>query len=161
VILVLSRSSRLLFTNARAWTSLSALRARVRGQWGFWSEARKGRRPPSDPATPTRTTEHDYHRYLAAIARAARRRRDARLENRETAAHAEIVRRGFAQGRNHPEDVLPMARLFRTFRPRQLHRRGDHDLGPRRPRHREAASPGQSCRRWRAEAGGGAASVDP
>ena len=102
----------LFLTNARM-DVLSALRAYVGGE-GFWSKAQKDAVQHLTRYADS-GDERDYHRYLAAIA-VPLGDRDARLELEKTKPDAEVVQRGFAQGRNHPEDVLPMAQLFRRFR---------------------------------------------
>jgi PAS domain S-box-containing protein len=102
----------LFLTNARM-DVLSALRAFVGGE-GFWSKAQKDAVHHLTRYADS-GDERDYHRYLAAIA-VPLGDRDARLELEKTAPDMEVVERGFAQGRNHPEDVPPMTRLFRRFR---------------------------------------------
>ena len=101
----------LFLTNARM-DVLSALRAYVGGE-GFWSKAQKDAVHHLTRYADS-GDERDYHRYLAAIA-VPLGDRDARLELEKPTPDAELVARGFVQGRNHPEDVLPMARLFRRF----------------------------------------------
>ncbi|MGH9721127.1 MAG: hybrid sensor histidine kinase/response regulator [Bryobacteraceae bacterium] len=97
--------------------TLSSARAYVGGE-GFWSKAQKdavhyllryGRTG----------SETDFLQYLESIA-VPLADREARLELEKPGANLEKAAEAFVRGRNHPDDALDMARLFRTFR-RQQH----------------------------------------
>jgi len=110
-LFVLMISFLLLLASARLEV-LSAVRAYV-GAEGRWSRAQK------DAAQHLLLyagsgDEADYRRYLAAIA-VPLGDREARLELEKENADRDKASRGFARGRNHPEDIPGMVRLFRRF----------------------------------------------
>jgi len=59
--------------------------------------------------------EADYQRHLAAL-EVSRGDRLARLELDKPQPDMAVVRQGFLQGGNHPDDIDAMARLYRRFR---------------------------------------------
>src|SRR5438094_830939 len=93
--------------------SLSAVRAYVGGE-GLWSKGEKDAVHHLARYAETRD-ERDYRRYLDAIA-VPMGDKQARLELEKPAPDPRVVREGFVQGRNHPDDVPRMAMLFRRFR---------------------------------------------
>jgi PAS domain S-box-containing protein len=113
ILLFVAIVAALLFLTNTRMDVLSALRAYVGGE-GFWSKAQKDAVHHLTRYADS-GDERDYHRYLAAIA-VPLGDRDARLELEKAHPDPETVERGFVQGRNHPEDVPGMARLFRRFR---------------------------------------------
>ena len=92
---------------------LSGIRAYVGGE-GLWSKAQKNAVFSLIRYTETRS-ESDYQKYLADIAVPAGDQ-VARLELERPRPNMAAVRQGLIQGRNSPEDVDSMARLFRRFR---------------------------------------------
>jgi two-component system cell cycle sensor histidine kinase/response regulator CckA len=92
---------------------LSGIRAYVGGE-GLWSKAQKNAVFSLIRYTETRS-ESDYQKYVADIAVPAGDK-VARLELERPNPNMAVVRRGLIQGRNSPEDVDSMARLFRQFR---------------------------------------------
>jgi len=99
---------------------LSGIRAYVGGE-GLWSKAQK------DAVNALHRYAHTgdeaaYRAYEAAIA-IPLGDRIAREELDRPKPDFDVVRRGFLQGRNHPDDVREMARLYRDFRGLPLMRR--------------------------------------
>jgi hypothetical protein len=92
---------------------LSGVRAYVGGE-GLWSKAQKGA-VLSLMRYAEAHHESDYQEYLDDIA-VPEGDKLARLELEHPKADMDVVRRGFVQGRNSPDDVESMARLFRRFR---------------------------------------------
>src|SRR5205809_482524 len=92
---------------------LSGVRAYVGGE-GLWSKGEKDAVHHLARYAETRD-ERDYRRYLDAIA-VPMGDKQARLELEKPAPDPRVVREGFVQGRNHPDDVPRMAMLFRRFR---------------------------------------------
>src|SRR5437762_700410 len=92
---------------------LSGVRAYVGGE-GLWSKGEKNAVHHLARYAETRD-ERDYRRYLDAIA-VPMGDEQARLELEKPAPDPRVVREGFVQGRNHPDDVPRMAMLFRRFR---------------------------------------------
>ena len=92
---------------------LSGVRAYVGGE-GLWSKAQK-RAVLSLMRYAEAHHESDYQEYLDDIA-VPEGDKLARLELEHPKADMDVVRRGFVQGRNSPDDVESMARLFRQFR---------------------------------------------
>lgn len=92
---------------------LSAGRAYVGGE-GFWSKSQKD----MVYALARYARYHnidDYHTYLASRT-VILGDRQARLELEKPSPDLQIARTGFLQGRNHPDDVDGMIRLFLNFR---------------------------------------------
>ena len=92
---------------------LTGTRAYVGGE-GLWSKAEK-RAVISLAGYAETRRESDYQEYLADIAVPAGDK-EARLQLERTTPDMKVVRQGFIQGRNSPEDVESMAELFRRFR---------------------------------------------
>jgi len=92
---------------------LSGVRAYVGGE-GLWSKAQK-RAVLSLMRYAEAHHESDYQEYLDDIA-VPEGDKLARLELEHPKADMDVVWRGFVQGRNSPDDVESMARLFRQFR---------------------------------------------
>ena len=96
--------------------NLSAARAYVGGE-GLWSKAQK--QAVYDLLQYSIShSEQDYQDYQRALL-VPLGDRQARLELEKSNPDMAIVRRGFIQGRNSPEDIDGMARLFRRFRHRE------------------------------------------
>jgi len=92
---------------------LSAVRAYVGGE-GLWSKGQKD--AVHHLARYAHSHDENYYsEYLAALAVPLGDRK-ARLELEKPKANLGVVRQGFVQGGNHPDDVASMARLFRRFR---------------------------------------------
>src|SRR5947209_8997909 len=81
---------------------LSGVRAYVGGE-GLWSKGEKDAVHHLARYAETRD-ERDYRRYLDAIA-VPMGDKQARLELEKPAPDPRVVREGFVQGRNHPDDV--------------------------------------------------------
>jgi len=92
---------------------LTGTRAYVGGE-GLWSKAEK-RAVISLARYAESRRESDYEEYLADIAVPAGDK-EARLQLERGTPDMSVVRHGFIQGRNSPEDVESMAELFRRFR---------------------------------------------
>ncbi len=92
---------------------LTGTRAYVGGE-GLWSKAEK-RAVISLARYAESRRESDYEEYLADIAVPAGDK-EARLQLERATPDMSVVRQGFIQGRNSPEDVESMAELFRRFR---------------------------------------------
>ena len=91
---------------------LTGVRAYVGGE-GLWSKAEK-RAALSLTKYAASHAESDYQQYLVEIAVPAGDKQ-ARLELERPSPDMTVVRRGFLQGRNSPEDVDSMSMLFRRF----------------------------------------------
>ncbi|MGH9495609.1 MAG: PAS domain S-box protein [Candidatus Sulfotelmatobacter sp.] len=91
---------------------LTGVRAYIGGE-SLWSKAEK-RAVLSLTAYAEGRNEKNYQEYLAEIAVPVGDKR-ARLELQKASPDLAIVRQGFVQGRNSPEDVDSMAKLFRRF----------------------------------------------
>ncbi len=91
---------------------LSGVRAYVAGE-GLWSKAEK-RAVLSLNKYAASHAEADYQQYLAEIS-VPIGDKQARLELQKASPDMDIVRLGLLQGRNSPEDVGSMSRLFRQF----------------------------------------------
>src|SRR5260370_11460742 len=91
---------------------LSAVRAYVGGE-GLWSKAEK-RAALSLTDYAASHSESDYQQYLAEIA-VPIGDKQARLQLQSSSPDMALVRQGLVQGRNSPEDVDSMSRLFRRF----------------------------------------------
>jgi signal transduction histidine kinase len=91
----------------------SGARAYVGGE-GLWSKSQKHAVYYLTKYASSRQ-EADYQSYLQAIAVPLGDKK-ARLELEKPVPDHAIVYRGFAEGRNHPEDLWIMARFFRWFR---------------------------------------------
>lgn len=91
---------------------LSGVRAYVGGE-GLWSKAEK-RAVLSLTEYAERHEESDFQQYLSEIA-VPIGDKQARLELQSPSPNMSLVRQGFVEGRNNPEDVDSMARLFRRF----------------------------------------------
>jgi diguanylate cyclase (GGDEF)-like protein/PAS domain S-box-containing protein len=103
----------LLLLAAASMETLSAGRAYVGGE-GLWSKAQKD--AVGHLLRYARSfEERHYERYLAAIAVPLGDRKAREALDRPQ-PDFEAARRGFIEGRNHPDDVDAMARLFVRFR---------------------------------------------
>lgn len=91
---------------------LSGVRAYVGGE-GLWSKAEK-RAALSLTDYAATHADSDYQQFLAEIA-VPTGDKQARLQLQSPSPDMGLVRQGFVQGRNSPEDVDNMARLFRWF----------------------------------------------
>ena len=91
---------------------LTGVRAYVGGE-GLWSKAEK-RAVLSLNRYAASRAESDYQQYLSEIA-VPTGDKQARLELQRPSPDMSQVRRGFEQGRNSPEDVDSMSKLFRRF----------------------------------------------
>ncbi len=111
-VLVVIVASLVGLTHVRT-TILSAVRAYVGGE-GLWS---KGQKDAVHYLTRYADggAEADFARYRRAIAVPLGDRR-ARVELQKPNPNLDIVAQGFIQGRIHPDDVAPMAWLFRRLR---------------------------------------------
>jgi diguanylate cyclase (GGDEF)-like protein/PAS domain S-box-containing protein len=99
-----------------AWYSislLSAARAYVAGE-GMWSKAQKEAVYALWRYTRFRA-ESDFQTYLAAIA-ITRGDQQARVEMEKAEPDLRLAYEGLLRGRNHPDDIEGMVRLFRNFR---------------------------------------------
>ncbi|HEV2104378.1 MAG TPA: ATP-binding protein [Candidatus Eisenbacteria bacterium] len=103
----------LLLLTAVVANVLSSVRAYVGGE-GLWSKAQKDAVHALDRYGDSRD-ERDLQAALAALA-VPLGDRQAREELERPHPDMARVRAGFLAGRNHPDDVANMARLFRTFR---------------------------------------------
>ncbi|PYX32066.1 MAG: hypothetical protein DMG77_04425 [Acidobacteria bacterium] len=92
---------------------LTGTRAYVGGE-GLWSKAEK-RAVFSLTRYAQSHAESDYQEYLADIAVPVGDK-EARLQLERATPDMSVVRHGFIQGRNSPDDVESMAELFRRFR---------------------------------------------
>ncbi len=92
---------------------LSAGRAYVGGE-GLWSKAQKDMVYALARYARYHNVD-DYHTFLASRV-VIEGDRQARLELQKPNPDLDLARRGFLQGRNHPDDVDGMIRLFRDFR---------------------------------------------
>src|SRR5579864_2850702 len=91
---------------------LTGVRAYVGGE-GLWSKAEK-RAVLSLTKYAASHAEIDYQRYLADIAVPIGDKL-ARLQLQRPSPDMAVVRQGFLQGRNSPEDLGSMVMLFRRF----------------------------------------------
>ena len=91
---------------------LTGVRAYVGGE-GLWSKSEK-RAVLSLTDYATSHSESDYQQYLAEIA-VPTGDKQARLQLRRPVPDIALVRQGFEQGRNSPEDIDSMSNLFRRF----------------------------------------------
>src|SRR5882672_10120400 len=92
---------------------LSGVRAYVGGE-GLWSKSEK-RAIFCLTQYAVSHSERDYQQYLSEIA-VPLGDKQARLQLDRQTADMVLVEQGFVQGRNSPDDVADMARLFRRFR---------------------------------------------
>jgi diguanylate cyclase (GGDEF)-like protein/PAS domain S-box-containing protein len=92
---------------------LSSVRAYVGGE-SLWSKAQKDSVHHLNNYARTRS-EEDYRRFQEAIA-VPLGDRVAREELEKPDPDFAVARRGFLVGRNHPDDIAGMIRLFRSFR---------------------------------------------
>jgi PAS domain S-box-containing protein len=93
--------------------AIDATRAYVEGE-GLWSKAEKD--AILNLLVYAETGEQEkYEKFLAEI-NVTLGDRQARLELEKPNPDMQVVRDGFVQGRNHPDDVENLAWLFRTFR---------------------------------------------
>lgn len=91
---------------------LSGVRAYVGGE-GLWSKAEK-RAVLSLTKYASSHSQADYEQYLAEIA-VPIGDKQARLELQKASPDMDVVRQGLLQGRNSPDDVSSMSKLFRQF----------------------------------------------
>src|SRR5882672_1655979 len=103
----------LLALSYEAIQTLSAARAYVGGE-GLWSKAQK-EAVHSLVRYSASHSEEDYERCQQAL-QTPLGDKTARLELEKKSPDPKIVYKGFVQGRNRPEDVDGMAKLFRRFR---------------------------------------------
>jgi two-component system, sensor histidine kinase len=103
----------LIFIGYAGMEVLSGARAYVGGE-GLWSKSQKHAVYYLTKYAHSRD-EADYDAYLRAIAVPLGDKK-ARLELEKPAPDYALVYRGFAEGRNHPEDLWILARFFRWFR---------------------------------------------
>jgi signal transduction histidine kinase len=103
----------LIFIGYWGMVVLSGARAYVGGE-GLWSKSQKHAVYYLAKYAHSGQDE-DYRSYLGAIAVPLGDRK-ARLELEKPAPDYAVVYEGFAQGRNHPEDLWILARFFRWFR---------------------------------------------
>ncbi len=103
----------LLLLVAASMETLSAGRAYVGGE-GLWSKAQKDAVQHLQRYARS-FEERDYERYRAAIAVTLGDRKAREALDRPNPDYA-TARRGFIEGRNHPDDVDAMAKLFVRFR---------------------------------------------
>ena len=103
----------LLALSYEAIQTLSAARAYVGGE-GLWSKAQKEAVHSLDRYAASHA-EEDFERFQQALQTPLGDKR-ARLELQKENPDPAIVNQGFVQGRNRPEDVNGMAKLFRRFR---------------------------------------------
>ena len=103
----------LLFIGYWAMEVFSGARAYVGGE-GLWSKSQKHAVYYLTKYAHSRQ-ETDYQRYLQAIAVPLGDKK-ARLELEKPSPDYAAVYKGFAEGRNHPEDLWIMARFFLWFR---------------------------------------------
>jgi diguanylate cyclase (GGDEF)-like protein/PAS domain S-box-containing protein len=92
---------------------LSATRAYVEGE-SLWSKAQKEAVFHLNRYAYSRE-EADFQTYLHAIAVPLGDRK-ARLELEKVLPDVDVARQGFLEGRNHPDDIDGMIRLFRNFK---------------------------------------------
>lgn len=113
--------------------NLSAARAYVGGE-GLWSKAQK--QAVYDLLRYSIShADADYQNYRQALL-VPLGDRQARLELQKPVPDMAIVRRGFIQGRNSPQDVEGMAKLFRRFRHSRYMSEARRYLGAGRCSHR-------------------------
>ncbi|HET7893408.1 MAG TPA: PAS domain S-box protein [Candidatus Sulfotelmatobacter sp.] len=91
---------------------LSGVRAYVAGE-GLWSKAEK-RAVLSLAKYAGSHAEADYEQFLSEISVPVGDKQ-ARLELQKASPDMDVVRHGLLQGRNSPDDVASMSRLFRQF----------------------------------------------
>ncbi len=112
VVLLLGIVASLVVIAAVGFETLSSARAYVGGE-GLWSKAQKD----AVYYLLRYSESHDSAEYSAferdLLVQAGDRA--ARLELDKPSPDAEIVRQGFLQGRNHPEDLAGMERFYRRF----------------------------------------------
>ncbi|MGI9024377.1 MAG: EAL domain-containing protein, partial [Burkholderiaceae bacterium] len=92
---------------------LSSARAFVGGE-SLWAKGQKEAFHSLGRYAQTHA-EADYRRYEENIAVSLGDRK-ARLELSKADPDPALVRRGFLEGRNHPDDIAGMVRLFRRFK---------------------------------------------
>lgn len=90
-----------------------SVRAYVGGE-GLWAKAQKDAIDSLEHYA-SYYDEADYRAYLRLI-RVPLGDRKARIELQKPVPDMEIVREGFLEGGNHPDDIEPMAWFFRRFR---------------------------------------------
>ena len=112
---------------------LTGVRAYIGGE-GLWSKAEK-RAVLSLTQYAASHSERDYQQYLEEIAVPAGDKQ-ARLQLQSRSPDMELVREGFVQGRNSPEDVDSMAMLFRRFGRIAIHGARHYGLDRGRSLHR-------------------------
>jgi PAS domain S-box-containing protein len=93
--------------------TLGAIRAYVQGE-GLWSKAQK--EAVINLRRYVRTRNDVYYQFYLTDIAVPLGDRQARLELEKNEPNLQVVYQGFLQGRNHPNDVGPMATLFRRFR---------------------------------------------
>lgn len=101
-----------LLTLRFAMQKLSAVRAFVGGE-GLWSKAQKNSVFSLQRYALTKD-EKDYEQFLAFLS-IPQGDHIARIELQKPNPDLEIVRKGFLQGRIHPDDIDPMIDLLRRF----------------------------------------------
>ena len=91
---------------------LTGVRAYVGGE-SLWSKAEKKAALNLTEYASTHN-EHDYEQYLAEIA-VPQGDKQARLQLSSSSPDMKLVYQGFVQGRNDPDDIPSMIKLFRRF----------------------------------------------
>jgi diguanylate cyclase (GGDEF)-like protein/PAS domain S-box-containing protein len=94
-------------------STLSSIRAFVNGE-GMWSKAERQAIAELRQYASTGTPDH-YQRFRAELA-VNLGDHVTRLELQSRSPNYELAARGFIAGRNHPDDVPGMMRMFRLFR---------------------------------------------
>ncbi len=102
----------LLILSYQAIETLSAARAYVGGE-GLWSKAQK-EAVLSLVRYATSHAKEDYQRYQQAL-QTPLGDKQARLELEKESPNLKMVYDGFLQGRNRPEDIDGMVKLFRRY----------------------------------------------
>ncbi len=95
-----------------AVNTLSSVRAFVGGE-GLWSKAQKD--AIYALRTYARVENDDYYKEYLEYLKVPLGDRKARVEMSKKNPDYEIIRQGFLEGRNHPEDIDGMIKLFRRF----------------------------------------------
>jgi signal transduction histidine kinase len=95
-----------------AVNTLSSVRAFVGGE-GLWSKAQKD--AIYSLRTYARVENDDYYKEYLEYLKVPLGDRKARVEMAKLNPDVEIIRQGFLEGRNHPDDIDGMIKLFRRF----------------------------------------------
>ncbi len=95
-----------------AVNTLSSVRAFVGGE-GLWSKAQKD--AIYSLRTYARVENDEYYREYLQYLKVPLGDRKARIEMAKPKPDFEVIRQGFLEGRNHPDDIDGMIKLFRRF----------------------------------------------